>query len=234
VASDLDQHRHLLNCLIGTLNLHTGEFYPHRREDLLTKVTRGSYVPGATYPLWEKTLETFQPDVAMRSFLQRFIGSSLAGGNRHKKFAFVFGPTNSGKTTIVGSNVYALGDYAAMTGVETFTERRDQGHSLNEMARFAGKRVIYAEEISDGLRLSQGMVKRMTGGANLLAKVLYRDTFEYSPEFTLFLAANDYPLVSATDDPMWDRLVPIRFPHTIPAGQRQDEARVSSKPTPRH
>jgi putative DNA primase/helicase len=231
-ASDLDRHRHLLNCPNGTLNLHTGELYPHRREDLLTKITRGSYVPKATHPFWKETLKTFQPDVAMRSFLQRFLGSSLEGGNPHKKLGFGYGPENSGKTTIFGTLVYAMGDYAATTGVETFAERRDQGHSLNEMARFMGKRLIYAEEISDGLRLSQGMVKRITGGANLLAKVLYQNTFEFSLEFTLFLAANDYPLVSSTDDPIWDRLVPILFPHTIPAVQRQDEARDLLKTDP--
>jgi putative DNA primase/helicase len=145
VASDLDRHRHLLNCPNGTLNLHTGELSLHRREDLLTKVTRGSYVPGATHPLWEKTLETFQPDDTMRRFLQRFLGSSLEGGNPQKKLGFAYGPKNSGKTTIFGSIVHALGDYAATTGVETFAERRDPGHSLNEMARFVGKRLIYAE-----------------------------------------------------------------------------------------
>jgi len=128
--------------------------------------------------------------------------------------------------------VHALGDYAATTAVETFAERRDPGHSLNEMARFVGKRLIYAEEISDGLRLSQGLVKRITGGANLLAKLLYQNTFEFSPEFTVFLAANDYPFVSSTDDPMWDRLVAIPFPHTIPTGRRQDEARDLLKTTP--
>jgi len=95
-----------------------------------------------------------------------------------------------------------------------------------------GKRLIYAEEISDGLRLSQGMVKRMTGGANLLAKLLYQNTFEYSPEFTVFMAANDYPVVSSTDAAVWDRLVTIEFPYTIPAGQRQDEARDLLKTDP--
>jgi phage/plasmid-associated DNA primase len=89
VASDLDRHRHLLNCPNGTLNLHTGELSPHRREDLLTKVTRGSYVPGTMHPLWEKTLQTFQPDDAMRLFLRRFLGSSLEGGNPQKKLEVV-------------------------------------------------------------------------------------------------------------------------------------------------
>jgi putative DNA primase/helicase len=77
------------------LNLHTGELYPHRREDLLTKITRGSYVPKATHPFWKETLKTFQPDVAMRSFLQRFLGSSLEGGNPHKKLGFGYGPKNT-------------------------------------------------------------------------------------------------------------------------------------------
>jgi putative DNA primase/helicase len=226
LPSDLDRHRHLVNLPNGTLNLHTKELSPHRREDLLTKLTRGSYIKGATHPLWEKTLSLFLPDKAIRAFVQRAVGSGIEGGNAEKRLYFAYGPRDSGKTTLFMGVTEALGpDYAATTGFETFAERRDQAGALNEMARFAGKRVVYAEEISEGLTLSQALVKRMTGGGKLPAKILYRDTFEFAPEFTVFLAANDYPVVSSADDPIWQRLVPIPFAHTIQEDQRDHRAR---------
>jgi putative DNA primase/helicase len=226
LPSDLDRHRHLVNLPNGTLNLHTKELYPHRREDLLTKLTRGAYSKGATHPLWDKTLALFLPNPAIRAFVQRAVGSGIEGGNAEKRLYFAYGPRDSGKTTLFVGVTEALGpDYAATTGFETFAERRDQAGALNEMARFAGKRLVYAEEISEGLALSHALVKRMTGGGKLQAKILYRDTFEFAPEFTVFLAANDYPVVSSADDPIWQRLVAIPFAHTIREDQHDPLAR---------
>jgi putative DNA primase/helicase len=226
LPGDLDRHRHLVNLPNGTLNLHTKELYPHRREDLLTKLTRGAYSKGATHPLWDKTLALFLPNPAIRAFVQRAVGSGIEGGNAEKRLYFAYGPRDSGKTTLFVGVTEALGpDYAATTGFETFAERRDQAGALNEMARFAGKRLVYAEEISEGLALSHALVKRMTGGGKLQAKILYRDTFEFAPEFTVFLAANDYPVVSSADDPIWQRLVAIPFAHTIREDQHDPLAR---------
>ena len=44
--------------------------------------------------------------------------------------------------------------------------------------------------------------------------VLYREFFEFLPQFTLWLAANDRPRVSATDSGIWRR---IMLPLSVPA-----------------
>ena len=45
-----DQDPWLLNCLNGTIDLRTGEFRPHRREDLLTKICPVEFDPKAECP----------------------------------------------------------------------------------------------------------------------------------------------------------------------------------------
>src|SRR5262249_13203795 len=95
-AEQLDSHRHLLNMPNGTLNLDTMAVYPHRRGDLITKLTSGSYIPGSRNEDWGRTLGIFLPDVEVRSYLQRFIGTYLKGGNPEKKFGFAYGGTDTG------------------------------------------------------------------------------------------------------------------------------------------
>ena len=55
-AGNLDADPWAFNCLNGTLNLRTGELQPHRREDLLTKMSPVVFDPAATCPRWEQFL----------------------------------------------------------------------------------------------------------------------------------------------------------------------------------
>src|SRR5690606_13475797 len=74
----LDPDQYALNCLNGLLDLRTGELRPARPEDLVTKLVRVSYVPGATDPIWERVL-TELLDPGDRSWLQKFLGYCLTG-----------------------------------------------------------------------------------------------------------------------------------------------------------
>ena len=53
---DFDGQPFLLNCTNGTLNLETGELYPHRRSDLLMKLCLHPYEPNAECPEFLKFL----------------------------------------------------------------------------------------------------------------------------------------------------------------------------------
>ena len=71
---DLDADPFLLNCANGTLDLRTGELREHDPADLLTKITRAAYRPGADGPEFAGFLARVQPDAAMRDYLRRLIG----------------------------------------------------------------------------------------------------------------------------------------------------------------
>ncbi len=53
-----DQHRWLLNCRNGTLNLRTGELRAHERDDLLTRLAPVAYEPGAGCPTFLAFLDS--------------------------------------------------------------------------------------------------------------------------------------------------------------------------------
>ena len=63
--NDLDKNLDLFNCQNGTYNLRTGEFRPHRPQDLLSKVSNVVYDPEARSTRFEQFIsDIMQGDTA--------------------------------------------------------------------------------------------------------------------------------------------------------------------------
>jgi putative DNA primase/helicase len=80
--------------------------------------------------------------------------------------------------------------------------------------------MVVGVEVEQGRELAEGLVKQLTGGDKITARYLYREFFEFVPQFKLWLAANDRPQVRADDDGMWRRILQLPFTETIPEGER--------------
>ena len=52
MPDELDADPYVLNVLNGTLDLRTGELFPHCREHLITKLAPVEYDPQAACPTW--------------------------------------------------------------------------------------------------------------------------------------------------------------------------------------
>jgi putative DNA primase/helicase len=63
----------------------------------------------------------------------------------------------------------------------------------------------------------------MTGGDRIACRPLYKDYFEFAPQFKLWLATNNLPTISGMDDAIWRRIRVIEFPIQIPP-EEQDKA----------
>jgi putative DNA primase/helicase len=113
-----------------------------------------------------------------------------------------------------------MGEYAAKADFESFIARRDSGGPRNDIARLAGARLVLSIEVDEGKRLAEGLVKQLTGGDCITARFLYRESFEFVPQFKLWLAANDAPRVRDDDAAMWRRILRIPFEHSIPKEKR--------------
>jgi len=75
---------------------------------------------------------------------------------------------------------------------------------------------VAAIETGDGKRLNEDLVKAITGGDSLRCRFLYRESFEYVPQFKLWLATNNKPQIWGTDHAIWRRIVLVPFTETIP------------------
>jgi putative DNA primase/helicase len=218
---DLDRDPFLLNCLNGTVDLRTGELREHRREDLMTRLAPVAYDAAARSELWESFLRDSTGDKEeLREFLQRAAGYSLTGSVSEEVLFFVHGPAAAGKSTFLESLKASFGDYAKVADFESFIARRDSGTLRNDIAELAGRRFVLSIEVEQGKRLAEGLVKMLTGGDSVRARFLYKEAFDFVPQFKLWLAANHAPRVRDDDSAMWRRILRVPFERIVPKAKR--------------
>lgn len=204
----------------GTVDLRTGKLREHRREDLITRLASVEFDPDAQRSLWDDFLRRVLPDPNLRSFVQRAAGYSLTGLTSEEVLFFPYGPTATGKSSFLAALGATLGDYAAVADFETFLDRNGAGGPRNDIARLVGRRLVASQEVNDGQRLAEGLVKQLTSGDVISARFLYSESFEFLPEFKLWLSANHRPRVRADDDAIWRRILQIPFTVQIPIAER--------------
>jgi putative DNA primase/helicase len=227
--AQLDADGWLFNAANGTIELRTGD----RREDLLTRISPTVYDPSARSDLWDSSLERATGgDADLSGFFARAVGYSLTGHTGEDKLFFAHGPTATAKSTILEAIKAALGEYAMTADFETFLKRRGDGGIRNDIARLDGARLVISIEVDEGKEIAEGLVKLLTGGDTVAARFLYRETFEFTPVFKLWLAANARPRASAADDALWRRIVHVPFTNVIPEAERDERIKLELRTNP--
>lgn len=218
---ELDANPWLFNCNNGTLDLRTGELYPHRREDLLTTLVPIDYKPGAECPLWSQFLQTVTNDnQGLIEYLQRAVGYSLTGDTREQCFFFLYGLGNNGKSTFLTTIQKLMAPYTGTASTELFLTR-DRGSSgpAEDLANLKGKRLIAATEVEDSRRMAVALVKQMTGGESIRASRKYEHEVEFRPTHKIWIVGNHKPVIADTTLSIWRRVKLIPFTVTIPPEQ---------------
>lgn len=229
-VSDYDSDPWLLNCLNGTIDLRTGELLPHKPDDMITKLAPANYDPDATSELWEEVISTAcEHNESLIDFLRRAIGYTATGDTSEEKMFLVHGGTATGKSTTMEAVKATLGDYAQTADFETFLKRKNVGGARNDVAKLAGSRFVISIEVEEGKRLAEGLIKTLTGGDTISARFLYQESFEFVPQFKLWLAANSAPRLRDDDAAMWRRILRIPLDHTIPEADRDPQVKATLK-----
>jgi P4 family phage/plasmid primase-like protien len=221
--SMLDADPWLLNCGNGTIDLRTGQLLAHHRSNLCTKEVPIAFDPDAKCPTWTAFLNRVMADNrALVKFLQRAIGYALTGMTNEEVLFFLYGTGANGKSTFIETCRNLVGDYARQADFDTFVPK-ENGHPRNDLARLAGARFVAAVEAAQGRQLSENVIKQATGRDVIAARFLYHESFEYSPQFKLFLVANHKPVIVGTDEGIWRRIRLIPFTVTIPPEERDKQ-----------
>jgi putative DNA primase/helicase len=198
--SDFDKQGHLFNCKNCTLDLRTFTPHPHTPEDFLTKVSNVVYDSGARCGRWENFInEVMDGDAGAGEFLQKALGYSLTGDTSRECFFILYGETTrNGKGTTMETALHLLGDYGRAAQPESIAQKQMQNSSSanEDIARLKGARLVNISEPDKGLRLNTALVKQMTGGDVMTARFLHQNSFEFKPEFKLFINTNHLPKVS--------------------------------------
>lgn len=219
--SELDNHKYLLNCDNGVINLETGKLQAHNRSQLLTKISKVAYDDTKECPNWIKFLESiFTEDGVVQheiiDFLQKAIGYTLTSDTSEQVMFFLYGTGRNGKSTFINTIQTILGDYGRQTGSDTFIKKHNDNGINNDIARLDSARFVSAVESEEGQQLSESLVKQITGGERMSARFLRQEFFEFTPEFKVFFTTNNKPIIKGSDEGIWRRVRLIPFTVTIP------------------
>lgn len=220
-----DRDPSLLNVQNGTLELRTATLRPHRREDYITKLVPVAYDPAAACPTFLAFLNTiFRGRATLIDYVQHWAGYSLTGDTREQALLLCHGTGANGKTTLMQALTGVLADYAATLAAETLLARKgDAGLIMNDLATLQGARFAVVVESDMGRRLSEALVKTITGGEPLKVKRLYADVYAITPTFKLWLGTNHKPVIRGTDKGIWRRMKLVPFDVVIPEAEQDHQ-----------
>ena len=200
--SVFDRNTDLFNCQNGTLNLTTGEFRPHDPADFLTLMSGITYDPDAACPRWDTFIsEVMCGDEDLALYLQKALGYALTGDTSLECLFILYGATSrNGKGTTMETFLRIMGDYGKTSNPEMLstkfgTNSNSSGPS-EEIARLAGVRFVNISEPEKKITFNAALVKRMTGNDTLNARFLHENSFDFKPNFKIFINTNYKPSVS--------------------------------------
>ncbi|MDR0719114.1 MAG: DUF5906 domain-containing protein, partial [Treponema sp.] len=221
-TDNLDADPWLLNVENGTIDLRTGNLREHRAEDLITKIARVKYDKDADCPIWKNFLmEIMNYNAELIRFIQTAAGWAVTGDTSEQSMFILFGTGANGKSTFLNTIMNLLGDYAIATPTETFMKKSGE-QITNDIARLRGTRFVTTTEAEQGRRLSEPLLKQITGNDRMTARFLYGEFFNFTPTFKIFMATNHKPVIKGTDYGIWRRIKLIPFTTRIPE-ERQDK-----------
>jgi putative DNA primase/helicase len=207
----LDKHPMLLNCPNGTIDLATGEFRAHRREDYMTKLCSTPFLPDAECPKFREFLNRVLPDSEVQEYLQRFFGYSLTGDISEQQLLLAVGDGANGKSTLFNLVQGVLGNgYAIQISGELLLAHDYAAHPT-ELADLFGVRLAIGTETPKDRVLNESLVKQLTGGEPIRARRMREDSWQFDPTHKLVLVTNHMPKVSADAFAIQRRLHVVEF-----------------------
>jgi putative DNA primase/helicase len=223
-VSDLDADPWLFNCANGTLDLRTMNCRAHDPADRITKVANAAYRPDAAGTAWPTFLGRVLPDADVRGYLQRLTGLSLLGEvNGDKQIAPIMtGGGANGKTTCTEAITFAMGDYAMAAEPTLLMAKRGDAHPTG-VADLVGRRFVSVCETEKGRRFDIALLKWLTGGDTLKARLMRQDFFSFQPSYLLMMATNHLPEIDDDTEAVWRRIRVIPFAVEIPKTERDEQ-----------
>jgi putative DNA primase/helicase len=222
--SAFDRDKFLFNCHNGTINLLTGEFKAHDPADMLTKMTEVDYVPDAVCDRWLSFMdEVMEGDKGRIRYLQKAIGYAMSGDTRLECMFILYGATSrNGKGTTMETILRILGEYGRTAKPDMLSKKgfADSSGPSEDVARLNGARMVNVSEPEKSMQIDASLTKQMTGNNILTARFLRENSFEFKPQFKLFIDTNHLPQISDMTLFESDRIKIIPFNRHFTAEER--------------
>ena len=239
IGDEWDQDPMLLGCKNGVIDLVTGELREGKPDDFIKSIAptnwHGINTPA---PTWERFLEDiFNKDTALIDYVQRLFGYAVTGKVTDHVFPILFGHGRNGKSTLVETINFVLGNLSGPIEAELLLETyrpRQAGSATSDIMALRGKRLVWASETKEDRSLNVGKLKWLTGADTRVGREVFgHHQVTYSPTDTLFLLTNHKPHVPADDYSTWQRIHLIPFNLSFVDKPEKDSERQRDPDLPR-
>ena len=233
-AEDFDKDPAMFNCANGVIDLRTGVLIPHNPALMVSRQSPVAYYPDARCPMFDKFMHEIScSDPDWEHYFQRVMGYSLSGYVTEEKLFVWIGPGANGKSVVGNIQQHIMGGYGGVAPA-SFLMRQREGNSNGatpEIANLMGKRMVSANEVESGSKLSVQTVKNVVSTETITARHLYGGPFTFTPTHKLNLRVNHRPGITDTDEGCWRRLDLIPFDMNLSPAQRDQglEARLMAE-----
>lgn len=220
-TAELDSDPMLVRIKNGVIELKTQRYRENSRQDLITSVCPVEYDPKAACPAWERFIaEITCGDAELAAFLKRLVGYMLTGRTDEQLLFFFYGHGSNGKSTFIQIIQALMGSYATQINSDVLMANRSVGGPNASLAKLPGKRLVVANELPEGGRFDDMLIKSMTGGDTLVARQVYgKHEIEFTAQFSLVIIGNHKPAIHDMSHGMWRRMCLIPFAAQFSAEQ---------------
>ena len=212
----------LLGAPNGVVDLRTGKIIDDDSGQQVIGHTAVDYEPDAKSEAWEETISKGLGGRDEARFFQELMGYVATGYTHEKIYVYLWGKRSTGKTTIMESIKFALGDYGQVASKNSFIARPrdDKG---NDLKRLENARLALSTELIEGDVIDSARIKPLASGDLDVLRLLYAQFGEVPPRFKVVLVNNGLAEISENVDVDWEREITVRLGHVFPDGSIRTE-----------
>ena len=229
-ANKFDSEAMVMGINGGVIDLYTGMFFSSEPDMYISRSSDLNYDCDAHCPRWLQFIDEITcGDVEYSKFLQRMVGYILTGRTDEQVLFFLHGHGCNGKSTFMNIIQRLMGGYYHQISSDVLLQTNNSGKGPNpSLAKLIGSRLVVANELPEGSRMDENLVKSMTGNDVIVARQLYAKLeLEYTPMFKLIMVGNHKPVIRDTSPGMWRRMILLPFDASF--NQQQMDPRLLEK-----
>lgn len=215
--TDFDKDPYLINTESGIVDLRTGELLPFDKKQMMAANTH-TEVSFEEPVVWKKFLnDIFTRDNQKETeeiieCYQRCLGYTLTGLTIEQVMFLLNGEGSNGKSTQANVIKGIMGDYYGFIDPQMLMVQKNQNTSVQySLAELLKTRYLSSSETDKGARLSESVIKQITGSTDINAQKKFGRPFHFLPVFKLWMDTNNLPYISGKDYAIWRRIFFFSF-----------------------
>jgi P4 family phage/plasmid primase-like protien len=212
----LDNRSYLLGFDNGVYDLKLHIFREGMPDDYIYLSTNKVYIP---YDIQSPEIveinnffEKLFTNENLRNYVLDILACAIDGSIVQERFYIFTGQGSNGKSRLLDLIQKAIGDYYGTLPISLLTQKRAASNSAQgEVERMKGRRFGILQEPSENDKINIGYMKELSGNDRILTRGLYKEPYEFKPQFKMILACNELPEVPSDDGGTWRRIRVIEF-----------------------